>query len=97
LSVADPQAQETFLSTLANGPVGRANGALLARLGNSRLAIEPAHGPLRLAAIHFAVADIDATAEALASEDVAFEREGGTLAVRPAPGQGAIFTFEDRS
>ncbi|MDF1599952.1 VOC family protein [Mesorhizobium sp. YIM 152430] len=97
LTAVDPQAQEAFLSTLANGPVGRANGALSAHLGNSRLAIEPADGPLRLAAIHFAVADIDATAEALAAGDVVFEREGGKLTVRPASGQGAIFTFEDRS
>lgn len=97
LIAADPQAHETFLSVLAHAPVEVENGAIRARLGNSRLAMEPADGSLRLAAIHFAVADIDTTAEALAEGDVAFEREDGKLTVQPAPGQGAIFTFEDRS
>lgn len=97
LAGADSQAHKAILSVLADSPVGTENGAIVARLGNSRLAVEPADGPLRLAAIHFAVADIDTTATALAAGKIAFEREGRTLTVRPAPGQGATFTFEDRS
>jgi catechol 2,3-dioxygenase-like lactoylglutathione lyase family enzyme len=97
LTAADPQTHKAFLSVLADSPVATENGAIVAGLGNSRLAVEPADGPLRLAAIRFAVADIDKTATALAAGNVAFEREGRTLTVRPAPGQGATFTFEDRS
>jgi catechol 2,3-dioxygenase-like lactoylglutathione lyase family enzyme len=96
LTAADPQAHEAFLATLANGPVDRAKSALSAHLGNSRLAIEPGDGPLRLSAIHFAVSDTEATVDALSNGNVAFERKAGRLAVPPAPGQGAIFTFEDR-
>ena len=97
MTTADPHAHEAFLSSLAHAPVEAAGGGIVARLGNSRLVMEPADGPLRLAAIHFAVADIDTTGKALAAGNVAFQHEGRTLTVRPAPGQGAIFTFEDRS
>ncbi|MFN3764909.1 MAG: VOC family protein [Aliihoeflea sp.] len=97
MTAADPLAYEAFLSTLANGPVDPANGGLSARLGKARLAVEPGNGALGLSAIHFAVSDIDATADALAAGSVRCERDAGRLTVRPAPGQGAIFTFEDRS
>jgi catechol 2,3-dioxygenase-like lactoylglutathione lyase family enzyme len=97
LSAAHPQAHEAFLSTLANGPVHQTNGALSARLGNAHLSVEPSDGPLRLSAIHFAVSDIETAAAALSNGNVAFEREAGRLKVRPAPGQGAAFIFEDRS
>lgn len=97
MSAADPQTNAAFLSALANASVEHANGAIIAHLGNARLTVEPGDGPLRLAAIHFAVADVDATADALAAGNVAFERQAGRLTVRPASGQGAIFTFEDRS
>ncbi|MBL0936578.1 MAG: VOC family protein [Rhizobiaceae bacterium] len=97
LTAADPQVHEAFLAALANAPVEHASGAIIAHLGNARLTVEPGDGPLRLAAIHFAVADVDATADALSAGNVAFERQADRLTVRPAPGQGAIFTFEDRS
>lgn len=97
LTAADPQTHEAFLSVIAHAPIATENGAIVARLGNSRLVMERADGPLRLAAIHFAVADIDTTAAALAAGNVAFDRHGGKLTVQPAPGQGATFTFEDRS
>lgn len=97
MSAADPQTDEAFLSALCHAPVEHANGAIMTRLGNALLAVEPGDGPLRLAAIHFAVADVDATADALSAGNVAFERQAGRLTVRPAAGQGAIFTFEDRS
>lgn len=97
MSAADPRAHEAFHTALAHAPVEHANGAIIAHLGNARLAIEQADGPLRLAAIHFAVADVDATADSLSAGNVAFERQAGRLTVQPAAGQGAIFTFEDRS
>lgn len=97
LSAADPQAHEPFLSSLARSPVERMDGAIATRLGNSWLRVEEGDGALRLAAIHFVVADIEMTARAFAAGAVVFEREAGRLTVRPEAGQGAIFTFEDRS
>lgn len=97
LSAADPQAHEAFVSALTQGPVEVENGTIVAQVGSARLTVVPGAGALRLGAIHFAVADIRATADALSARRIAFVREAGRLSVQPAPGQGALFTFEDRS
>lgn len=97
MTAKEPRLHEHVLSCLSHAPVGHVNGGVVTHLGNALLAVEPGAGTLRLAAIHFAVADIHATADALSAGNVAFEREAGCLTVQTAPGQGAIFTFEERS
>lgn len=50
---------------------------------------------LRGAAVVFRVSDLAVTRAVLAANDVAFMDKGGRISVAPAPGQGAVFAFEE--
>ncbi len=61
------------------------------------LAIPDGDRGLRGRAILFAVGDLAVTEAHLADNGVAYTRKGNRILVRPAPGQGVLFAFEERS
>lgn len=97
LCAADPAAYEDFLVDLTSASVNKIDAGLHAMLPNSSVHIVSAAGPLRLDTIRFSIADLGSTANLFEANGVAFERADRHLTVRPAPGQGATFIFEDRS
>jgi hypothetical protein len=50
---------------------------------------------LRGRAILFAVADLAVTEEHLAANGVTYARKNNRILVKPAPGQGTLFAFEE--
>jgi hypothetical protein len=110
LSAEDPQAFAEFLETASGGvePKEAALG-LSFELPNGRLSIFSNEGMeayfdaeplvtdngLRARAIVFSVGDLAVTAAHLAANGITHVSMSNRLLVKPAPGQGAIFAFEE--
>ncbi|MDR7147005.1 VOC family protein [Rhizobium sp. BE258] len=110
LSAEDPQAFAEFLETASGGvePKEAALG-LSFELPNGRLSIFSNEGMeayfdaeplvtdngLRARAIVFSVGDLAVTAAHLAANGITHVSMNNRLLVKPAPGQGAIFAFEE--
>ncbi|MFP3545895.1 VOC family protein [Rhizobium sp. SIMBA_035] len=110
LSAEDPQAFAEFLETASGGvePKEAALG-LYFELPNGRLSIFSSEGMeayfdaeplvtdngLRARAIVFSVGDLAVTAAHLAANGITHVSMNNRLLVKPAPGQGAIFAFEE--
>ncbi|MDP3898938.1 MAG: VOC family protein [Mesorhizobium sp.] len=108
LSAANPAEHTSLVNFVCGGvaaPVGdtglgvQTPNAEVLVLGSSELdAVFGVRAPtdgLRLRAIVFRVPDIDATEALLRSDGIVCRRHGARLVVPPAPGQGAIFAFEE--
>jgi len=110
LSAEDPQAFAEFLE-IASGGVEPKEAALglSFELPNGRLSIFSNEGMeayfdteplgtdngLRARAVVFTVSDLAVTAAHLADNGISYIRKNNRLLVKPAPGQGAIFAFEE--
>jgi len=110
LSAENPEAFAEFLETASGGvePKEAALG-LSFELPNGKLSIFSNEGMeayfdaaplgtdsgLRARAIVFAVADLAVTAAHLAANGITYVNMNNRLLVKPAPGQGAIFAFEE--
>ncbi|MGO4351236.1 VOC family protein [Rhizobium sp. RAF36] len=110
LSAEDPQAFAEFLETASGGAEPReAALGLSFELPNGKLSIFSNEGMeayfdaeplgtdngLRARAIVFSVGDLAVTAAHLAANGITHVSMSNRLLVKPAPGQGAIFAFEE--
>ncbi len=107
----DPAAHRQFFEAVTGAPVtSPAAGRIEVCLPNAAIAIADAAGfttefgldapsgsPLRLAAIVFGVASLGQAKALFDAGDVGYQQRGSRLVVPPAPGQGAIFAFEELS
>lgn len=108
LSAPDSRDYADFLHVASNADVENESGdttrietgnAVLELLDNPAMDLRfggssPKDAGLRLRVIRFGVRNPDETESLLREEAVAYEKRGGALIVHPAPGQGAILTFE---
>lgn len=110
LSAADPGAFADLLETASGGvEAAEATFGLSFQLTNTRIEIYSDEGMeayfdaeplgsdkgLRARAIVFAVTDLAVTAAHLAANGITYIAKNNRLLVKPAPGQGAIFAFEE--
>jgi len=108
MSASNPAEHATMLSFVCAGPAVPASAAginiaapnaqvlvLDSTEFNLALAVRAPTEGLRLRAVAFRVPDLDATEALLRGNGVSCHRNGGRLVVPPAPGQGAIFAFEE--
>lgn len=94
----DPQSHATFLNDFLGAAPASGLAGLTWSLGNGDFALVHEAGAyddgMHLAKIRFAVADLDATRRLFKDRGIAYEVDGNSLIVPPAPGQGATFSFE---
>jgi len=110
MSAAEPDAFASLLQMASGGVApGEAAFGLCFALPNVRIAVYSDEGMeayfdaeplgmdngLRARAIVFAVADLAVTAAHLAANGITYTNMNNRLLVKPAPGQGAIFAFEE--
>lgn len=107
LSAASPDAYAPLLNIVTGagevlpGAVDRVEtgNAVLLAMGSDEFeaafGVAPSDEGLRLSAIVFRVADLSALRALLDRNAIASEMRGARLVVPPAPGQGAIFAFEE--
>ncbi|PSJ59911.1 VOC family protein [Pseudaminobacter soli (ex Li et al. 2025)] len=106
--VDDPASHARFFEAVANAPaLPAANGVLQVILPNAAIElVDPAAfkadtglgapaGNLRLVAIVFGVASLTQTNKILRANVIEFDHRDNRLIVPAAPGQGAIFIFEE--
>lgn len=102
LEASEPAAFSAFMQEVVGAPArpvgdglvfAAPNGDVLIR--RSRAAEASPKNGLVLTDIVFGVGDADRLAALFEARGVAFEARGGALQVRPAPGQGATFIFEE--
>jgi Glyoxalase-like domain len=106
--VDDPASHARFFESVANAQAQpAANGRTLVTLPNAAIVlVDPAAftadtglaapaGNLRLAAVVFGVASLTQTKNLLRANVIEFDHRGNRLIVPSAPGQGAIFVFEE--
>ena len=95
LCASDATIHDDFLANLTGASASATMDGLCALLPTGSVEVVAADGPLRLDAIRFSVSELGSTANLFEVGGVAFERSDRQLAVRPAPGQGATFIFEE--
>lgn len=107
----DPGSHRQFFVAVAKAPVAaQSPGRIELRLPNAAIQLvnapgfmaefgldAPAGSPLRLAAVVFGVASLAQAKTLFDAGGVGYEQRGNRLIVPPAPGQGAIFAFEELS
>ncbi|MDH6234702.1 hypothetical protein M2281_005322 [Mesorhizobium soli] len=104
----DPASHARFFEAVANAEaLPAANGRIQVSLPNAAIelvdpatfmadtGIEAPAGTLRLAAVVFGVASLTQTEKLLRANVIEFDHCGSRLIVPSAPGQGAIFVFEE--
>ncbi|MEP9374230.1 VOC family protein [Mesorhizobium sp. KR1-2] len=98
-----------FFETVAGAPVAaQSPGRLEVSLPNAAITVEdgagfaaefgldvPSSSPLWLAAVVFGVASLTQTENLLRANVIEFDHRDNRLIVPPAPGQGAVFVFEE--
>jgi hypothetical protein len=107
----DPASHGIFFEAVAGAPATAPSPGLI-ELGLPNAAVEivdaaifaaefgiaaPAGSPLRLAAVVFGVASLTRAEDLLRANVIEFDHRDNRLIVPPAPGQGAIFAFEELS
>jgi len=106
----DPVTHASFFKAVASAPVNVTDGRLAMKLPNATFELlrpaafatefgveVPATEALRLAAVLFHVRDLTRTGRHLDAMAVRYQRRGNRLIIPPAPGQGAVFAFEEFS
>ncbi|PHP67878.1 lactoylglutathione lyase [Zhengella mangrovi] len=96
LAAANPHTHRAFLEAFTGAEVDAFEDHVEVVLPNAAIAIvrDPGVTDLACLAIRFACADPDALRRRLTASCIDFNDVDGTLAVPPAPGQGALFQFE---
>lgn len=105
----EPGSHRKFFEAVAGAPVAaQSPDRLEVGLPNAAIAIMDAAGfaaefgldapsgsPLRLAAVVFGIASLTRTENLLRANVIEFDHRDNRLIVPPAPGQGAVFVFEE--
>jgi hypothetical protein len=110
LSTPEPAAFAEFFDKVANGPkITQQSFGLMIEAANARIAVLTPQGMeafydlpvpsddsgLRAGAILFRTRDLSVTAAHLAGNGVSYTHKNHRILVRAAPGQGALFAFEE--
>lgn len=107
LTARIPEEFEAFLHTASGARAVAANGSLTMRMANCAIQIvkpdaflaafdhPSAREDLQARAIVFEVANLPATESHLVSSNIKYRTVDRRLIIDPAPGQGAIFVFEE--
>jgi hypothetical protein len=106
----DPEAFRAFVETASDGgEIEETSFGLSLAAGQARISLMTPEGleayfdsavlstdhGLRGSAILFAVADLAVTETHLAANGVTYTRKNNRILVKPAPGQGVLFAFEE--
>jgi Glyoxalase-like domain len=111
LSAPEPTAFGTFVCSVAETGFQETGFGLDVPTANAKIGLMTPEGleayfdlppseddrGLRGRAILFAVGDLAVTEAHLAANGVTYTRKGNRILVKPAPGQGVLFAFEERS
>lgn len=110
LSTSEPAAYSDFLDQVADGPkISQRSFGLMVETSNARIAVMTPQGMeafydlpvasddpgLRARAILFRTSDLSVTASHLAANGVTYTYKNNRILVKAAPGQGALFAFEE--
>ena len=96
---ADAASAADFLSTIARSDAGPVSDGTKVSLANADFIVRAAAGSdnIQLDAIVFAVDDLAGVRALLAERGVEHDLDGHRLVIKPAPGQGAAFIFEEQT